>query len=92
MKIEINIRQTASGCFQAYCAAMPGCVAVGTTHEQVCQNMRREIGCYVASMDAISPERLDLAVAVSVRPGDESEPRLSAETAPQLNACRKLPA
>ena len=92
MKIAINIHQTATGCFRANCAVMPGCVAVGRTEDEVCQNMRRQIACYVASMDAVCPHQLDLMiVAVSTRPGGRLEPKLPTQTLGQLDACRKLP-
>ncbi|MBC8374268.1 MAG: hypothetical protein ISS69_14000 [Phycisphaerae bacterium] len=76
MKIAINIRQTAPECFRANCATMPGCVAVGRTQEQACESMRQEIACYVASMDGICPNPLDLDVAVSVRPWERPESEL----------------
>jgi len=90
MKIAINIRQTAPGCFRADCAAMPGCVAVGRSEEEVCQNMRQHIAWYVASMDGVCPCHMDLVMAFSGRPGSRQEPELSAQTAGQLGACRKL--
>ena len=90
MKIAINIRQTASGCFRAGCPAMPGCVAIGQTQEHVCRNMRREIACYVASMDGICPEQLDLVVAISARLGERPEPELPREAPRQLNVLREL--
>ena len=70
---------------------MPGCVAVGQTQEQVCENMRREIACYVASMDGICPQQLDLVVGVSIRTRTEPEPRPPIETPRSLDICRKLP-
>jgi predicted RNase H-like HicB family nuclease len=90
MKIAISIRQTAPGRFRADCAAMPGCVAVGQTQEQTCENMRQEIACYVASMDGICPPQLDLVVAVSIGPGERAEPELPVETAPPLGVRREL--
>jgi predicted RNase H-like HicB family nuclease len=89
MKIEINIRQTASGGFRADSAAMPGCVAIGQTQEQACQNMRQEVAWYVASMDGISPEQMDLVVTASIRPREMPEPELPVETPQQLDVFRK---
>ena len=91
MKIAINIRQTAPECFRADCATMPGCVAVGRTQEQACENMRQEIACYFASMDGICPNPLDLIVAVSVRPWERPKPELPKQAPRQLDVCQKLP-
>lgn len=74
MKITISIRQTVSGHFRTECVAMPGCVAIGLTFEKACQNMKREIACYIASMDGVCPEHLDLTVASSSRSGEVPEP------------------
>ena len=74
MKIAINIRQTAPGCFQADCVTMPGCIAIGQTQDQVCRNMQREITYYLASMDAILPQQLDFVVSFSIRHVDKPEP------------------
>ena len=84
MKIAINIRQTAPGCFRVDCAAMPGCVAFGQTQEQACQNMRREIACYVASMDGVFPKQMDLVVAFSIQHGDRPEPEMPVKTPRRL--------
>ena len=90
MKIAINIRQTAPGCFRADCAAMPGCVTFGRTQEQACENMRREIACYVASMDGVFPQQMDLVVAFSIQHGEMPEPEMPVKT-PRLLAFGRKP-
>ncbi len=89
MKIAINIRQAAPGCFRADCATMPGCVAVGQTQEQACQNMRQEIACYVASMDGILPQQLDFVVAFSIRHVERPEPEMPVDIPRRLNVDHK---
>ena len=89
MKIAINIRQAAPGCFRADCATMPGCVAVGQTQEQACENMRSEIASYVASMDGILPQQLDFVVAFSIRHGEDPEPEMPVDMLRRLNIDRK---
>ena len=89
MKIAINIRQTAPGCFRADCTVMPGCVALGRTQEQACENMRSEIAPYVASMDGVFPSQLDLVVAFSIRYGEMPEPEMPVKTPRRLAFVRK---
>ncbi|MBL7134647.1 MAG: type II toxin-antitoxin system HicB family antitoxin [Phycisphaerae bacterium] len=89
MKLDINIHQTPTGVFRAECATMPGCRAMGRTQEQACQNMRREIACYVASMDGILPRQMDLVVALSVRSGERSRPEPPVLTPCQRDTGRK---
>ena len=91
MKIAINIRQVAPGCFRADCTTMPGCVAFGQTQEQACANMRQEIACYVASMDGIFPQQMDLVVAFSIQHGDRPEPEMPVKTPRRLAfGCKPL--
>lgn len=60
VRMVVDIIKVSAGRYRAHCIALPGCVAQGRTAEETRRNMEEAVRCYVASLDAAVPDRLNL--------------------------------
>ena len=62
MKLTIVLNPTATGLYRATCSALPGCSAYGHSPEDATHAMRAAMQGYLASLDAVIPQRLELTI------------------------------
>lgn len=68
MRIVIEVLEISAGAFRARCPALPGCVAVGRSAEDVQSRMAEAVRSYLVSFDVADPERLELEAAAACVP------------------------
>lgn len=51
MKVLVKFTQKETGVWHAYCPALPGCLAVARTEQEVAEKITRAIEGYIASLN-----------------------------------------
>lgn len=62
MQLAIKVERRSESNYRAWCPALPGCTATGTSTDDVRQKMDGNIRGYLASLDAAVPPVLDQQV------------------------------
>ncbi len=63
MKLAIRTTRQSEDKFKAWCPALPGCAAYGRTLDEAVKKLEQAIFGYLASLDAVVPDRLEHHVA-----------------------------
>jgi len=82
MKIAIIIAELSPGIHKGRCPALPGCVVVGRTRQEVAERLPGAIASYLASLDSLVPKSIELELA--------DDPPLMAAALGRPVATRKL--
>lgn len=70
MKLFIVVSQLSNGRYRALCPSLPGCSAIGGSHEEALRNMHSAVRNYLASVnDAVLPEHVHLVEPMAAGAG-----------------------